>query len=154
MTQQSQGLRSFVLAMALMLASISSALAAKPEVFTPRFSSLAVSGYDPVAYFEEGAPVKGSKAFSFDYKGATWRFSTQANLEAFKANPDAYAPQYGGYCAWAASQGYTASANPKNWTVHNGKLYLNYNDKVQEDWLVDPDGFIELANKNWPSILD
>lgn len=130
------------------------ASAAAPEVFTGRFSDLAVGGYDPVAYFVAGAPTKGSKDFAFDYNGAVWRFSSAENLEKFKANPTAYAPQYGGYCAWAVAQGYTAPGNPQNWAVRNGKLYLNYNDKVQSDWLKDPDGFIAKANANWPSVLD
>lgn len=128
-------------------------LAASPEVFTGRFSNLAVGGYDPVAYFADEAPVKGSKDFSFDYSGAVWRFSSQENLEKFKADPAAYAPQYGGYCAWAVAQGYTAPGNPENWSVRGGKLYLNYNDKVQADWLKDPDGFIAKADANWPGVL-
>lgn len=126
---------------------------AAPEVFTARFSNLAVGGYDPVAYFETGGPAKGSKEFSFDYNGATWRFASAENLEKFKANPAAYAPQYGGYCAWAVAQGYTAPGNPRNWSVRGGKLYLNYNDKVQRDWLKDPDGFIARADANWPAVL-
>ncbi len=129
------------------------AVAASPEVFTGRFSSLAVGGHDPVAYFEEGGPVKGAKEFAFDYNGAEWRFSSAENLEKFKADPQAYAPQYGGYCAWAVAQGYTAPGNPQNWAVRDGKLYLNYNDKVQADWLKNPEGFIEKANVNWPAVL-
>jgi len=129
------------------------AFAAKPDVSTGRFSSLAVGGYDPVAYFGEGEPVKGSKDYSYDYQGATWRFSSQDNLEQFKADPDAYAPQYGGYCAWAVAQGYTAPGNPQNWSVRDGRLYLNYNDKVQSDWLKDPEGFIVKADENWPAVL-
>ncbi len=127
--------------------------AASPEIFTARFSNLAVGGYDPVAYFDSGAPAKGEKTFSFEYKGAEWRFASAENLAKFKANPAAYAPQYGGYCAWAVSQGYTAPGNPENWAVRDGKLYLNYNDKVQSDWLKDPDGFIAKANGNWPAVL-
>lgn len=129
------------------------ALAATPDIYTGRFSNLAVDGYDPVAYFDAGAPTKGSKEFSYDYKGATWRFSSAASLEKFKADPEAFAPQYGGYCAWAVSQGYTAPGNPQNWAIRDGKLYLNYNDKVQSDWLKDPDGFIAKANQNWPAVL-
>jgi YHS domain-containing protein len=132
---------------------LSAAHAASPEIFTARFSNLAVGGYDPVAYFEAGAPAKGDKQFSYDYAGATWRFSSAANLEKFKAEPSTFAPQYGGYCAWAVSQGYTAPGNPENWAVRDGKLYLNYNDKVQADWLKDPDGFITKADGNWPAVL-
>ncbi len=129
------------------------AVAAKPEVYTKRFSNLAVDGFDPVAYFTVGEPVKGVAEFSTDYKGATWRFSSADNLAAFLADPAAYAPQYGGYCAWAVANNYTARGNPKNWAVRNGKLYLNYNDDVQQDWLVDPDGFIAKADANWPAVL-
>lgn len=129
------------------------AFAASPEIFTARFSDLAVGGYDAVAYFEEDAAVKGSKDFSYNYEGASWRFSSAENLAKFKADPAAYAPQYGGYCAWAVSQGYTAPGNPQNWSVRDGKLYLNYNDKVQRDWLKDPEGFIAKADENWPAVL-
>lgn len=129
------------------------AVAAAPAVYTARFSDLAAGGYDVVAYFEDGAAVKGDKEFSFEHDGATWRFSSEEHLQAFKADPAAYAPQYGGYCAWAVSQNYTAPGSPENWTVRDGKLYLNYNDKVQADWLKDPDGFIAKADQNWPGVL-
>lgn len=140
--------------LALLGASLAVAQAAKPEVYTPRFSNLAVDGYDAVAYFTEGAPAKGDKAFETEYRGATWRFSSAENLAAFEAEPQRYAPQYGGYCAWATAQGYTARGNPQNWTIHDGKLYLNYNDKVQADWRQDISGFIEQADANWPGILE
>lgn len=136
------------------IATADPASAAAPEIYTGRFSSLAVGGYDPVAYFEDGAPVKGTKEFSLEHRGATWRFASAANLEKFRADPTAFAPQYGGYCAWAISRNYTAPGNPENWTIRNGKLYLNYNDNVQSDWLKDPDGFIAKADANWPGVLN
>ena len=139
---------------ALSLAGMASpAAAAKPEVYTGTFSSIAVGGYDPVAYFDVGAPVKGEKEFATEYKGVTWRFASAENRDKFLAAPDSYAPQYGGYCAWAAAQGYTAPGNPDNWTIVDGKLYLNYNDKVQADWEKDIPGFIAKADENWPRIL-
>lgn len=128
--------------------------AAKPEIYTGRFSNLAVDGFDPVAYFTQSAPVKGAREFEYEYKGAVWRFANAENLETFKANPTAYAPQYGGYCAWAIAQGYTARGNPNNWTIYEGKLYLNYNDKVQAQWLEDVPGFIAKGDANWPDVLD
>jgi YHS domain-containing protein len=143
-------------AAALLVASgafASPAFAGSPDVYTGRFSNLAVGGYDPVAYFDAGAPTKGVKEFTYDYQGASWRFASAENLAKFKADPEAYAPQYGGYCAWAVAQGYTAPGNPQNWSVRGGKLYLNFNDKVQSDWLKDPDGFIAKADANWPDVL-
>ena len=122
-------------------------------VYTGRFSNVAVQGHDPVAYFTAGAPVKGSKDFSTTYQGAEFRFADQANLDAFLAAPESYAPQYGGYCAWAVSQGYTAKGDADHWKIVDGKLYLNYNGKVQRDWEADIPGFIESAEANWPEIL-
>ncbi len=135
------------------LIATGSALAESP-VYTKLFSNLAVEGYDPVAYFEEGAPVKGLKEFTFEYNGAEWRFASAENLATFKGDPQAYAPQYGGYCAWAVSQNYTARGNPDNWTIVDGKLYLNYDDKIQARWEKDIPGFIASADKNWPGLID
>ena len=130
-----------------------SALAEKPAFYTGVFSSQAVGGYDAVSFFS-GEPVKGDKAFTFKHEGAEFRFASQENLDAFKADPAAYAPQYGGYCAWAVSQGYTAKGDPRHWRVVDGKLYLNYNAKVQKDWEADIPGFIEKADTNWPGVLN
>jgi YHS domain-containing protein len=138
---------------AIAMLSAGAASARESEVYTGTFSSLAVGGYDPVAYFAMGKPVQGATQFSTEYKGATWRFASQQNLDAFKANPTAYAPQYGGYCAWAVSQGYTASGDPRYWRVVNGKLYLNYDASVQATWEKDIPGFIAKADRNWPAVL-
>ena len=133
---------------------LSAPVAAKDPVYTGTLSDLAVSGYDPVAYFTEGKPVEGSAAFEHKWKGATWRFANAKNLEAFKADPEAYAPQYGGYCAWAVSQGYTASADPSAWRIVGKKLYLNYNREVQQNWEKDAAGNIVKADGNWPKVLE
>jgi len=122
-------------------------------IYTSFFSSVAAGGYDVVAYFTDENAVEGDSNYSFEYMNAEWRFSSEENLDAFKANPEKFAPQYGGYCAWAVSQGYTAKGNPEDWRVVDGKLYLNYNDEVQVDWLKDVPGFINLANTNWPKLL-
>lgn len=152
--------RLFVIGLALASVTVSAAslaptpaLAAKPETYTGLIGKTAVGGYDPVAYFS-GTPAKGDARFSTTHKGATYRFASAANLAKFKANPAAYAPQYGGYCAWAVAQGYTAPGNPRNWKVVNGKLYLNYDDGVQAKWEKNIPGFIADANKNWPSVLN
>ncbi len=127
---------------------------AKDPVYTGFFSNLAVSGYDPVAYFVEGRPVEGRKAFEFEWSGATWRFADADNLAAFKADPEKFAPQYGGYCAWAVSQGGTASTEPELWRIVDGKLYLNYSKSVQRTWFQDIPGNIVKADKNWPGVLE
>jgi YHS domain-containing protein len=132
----------------------SAAFARSPEIYTGILSATAVGGYDPVAYFTEGKPVQGRKEIAFTWKGVTWRFVNEKNLEAFKAKPEAYAPQYGGYCAWAVSQGYTAKGDPKAWSIVDGKLYLNYNADVHKTWQQDAPGNIAKADKNWPNVLE
>ena len=138
---------------AALFATATTAIARDAEVYTGTFSSLAVGGYDPVAYFKVGRPVQGAAQFSTEYKGATWRFASKENLDAFRANPVAFAPQYGGYCSWAVAQGYTASGDPQVWKIVNGKLYLNYDTSVQAKWEKDIPGFISKADRNWPSVL-
>ncbi len=112
----------------------------------------AIRGYDPVAYFKQGKPVKGTKAYHTQWNGATWYFAGKEDLDAFTANPAMYAPQFGGYCAYGTSQGAKATTQPDAWTIVNGKLYLNYNKDVQKMWAKDRDALIEKANNNWPAV--
>lgn len=142
------------LVLALSIAGLAAPAAAKDPVYTSLFTSLAVSGYDAVGYFSEGKPVKGLAEHAHKWNGATWRFSSAKNLAAFKADPQKYAPQYGGYCAWAVSRGYTASADPAAWRIVRNKLYLNYDLDVQRQWLKDIPGNIVKANANWPKVLE
>ena len=118
------------------------------------FSKVALEGYDAVAYFKEGKAVKGSPEHEVSYMGGKWRFKSAKHKQLFQQNPSAYAPQYGGYCAWAMSQGKQADINPNNWMIVNEKLYLNYNDKVQKRWEKNIPGFIELANQEWTKLDD
>lgn len=131
------------------LVSARPALAIEP-VFTRR--GLAIRGYDPVAYFTDGKPVKGKAEFTSEHEGAVWRFASAANRDAFAADPLRYAPQYGGYCAWAVSEGYTASTDPDAWKIVDDKLYLNYSRSVQRRWERDIPGRIAKADTNWPQI--
>ena len=87
---------------------------------------VAIEGTDPVAYFKEGQPVEGDSAFQHEWMGATWYFANAENRDLFAAEPEKYAAQYGGYCAWAVSQGYTAKIDPQAWAVVDDRLYLNY----------------------------
>jgi YHS domain-containing protein len=122
-------------------------------IYTPLFSKQAVSGYDPVAYFTESKPVKGDAKFTYAYAGAEWRFASPENRDKFAANPEKYAPQYGGYCAWAVSEGNTASADPLRWKIVNDKLYLNYDADIQKKWEMSIPENIKKADKNWPKVL-
>lgn len=132
---------------------VPTAAQAKDPVYTSFLSNVGASGYDVVAYFTEGRPVEGSKEFTAKHDGATWRFASAANRDAFAADPARYAPQYGGYCAWAVAQGYTASTDPNAWKIVEDKLYLNYNKDVQAKWEKDIPGHIINANANWPNVL-
>ena len=127
------------------------AMAATPQIYAE--GGIAVDGTDVVAYFTQGAPVAGDPAIPLDYMGVTWRFSSEANREAFTANPDAYAPQYGGYCAYAVSQGYTAPTVPEAWSIVDDKLYLNFSTSVKRRWERDIPGHIAAADANWPAVL-
>lgn len=141
------------LATALVLGTAPAAWADKAPVYRTLLGT-AIDGTDPVAYFTEGRPVEGSSSFTHEWNGATWRFASAANRDAFAAEPEKYAPQYGGYCAWAVAQGYTASTNPEAWKIVDGKLYLNFDRNVQGKWEKDIPGFISSADANWPKVLN
>ncbi len=130
------------------------AKAGENSIYTGFLSNLAVNGYDPVAYFKEGRPVEGSADYTLDYKGAEWRFASSENREAFRQKPEQYAPQYGGYCAWAVAQGSTAKGDPLNWRIINDKLYLNYNAEIQTRWERDASRNIRSADQNWPRVIE
>ncbi len=115
---------------------------------------VAVDGTDVVAYFTQGAPVQGDAGITHDWNGVTWQFSTTANRDAFAAQPERYAPQYGGYCAWAVSEGYTASTTPEAWKIVDDKLYLNYSRRIQRRWERDIPARITAADANWPGVLN
>ena len=115
-------------------------------------TGLAVKGYDVVAYFEQSEPHKGSTEFTFTWMSATWQFSSAKNRDLFMAGPEKYAPQFGGYCAWAVGHAYTADADPEAWKIVDGKLYLNYNKDVQKKWSTETTKWIEDGKKNWPGL--
>lgn len=129
------------------------AYAAKAQVFATG-SNLAIRGYDPVAYFSDDKAVKGSPDHAVDWNGATWLFASAENKTKFEADPERYAPQYGGYCAWAVSQGYTASTDPDAYSIVDGKLYLNYSKRVRATWAKDAGGNIKRGDANWPGVLN
>ncbi len=112
----------------------------------------AINGYDPVAYFRENKATGGSPEFVYRWQETDWRFASKENLEIFKADPEKYAPQYGGYCAYGASQGHKAPTDPEAFAIVNGKLYLNYSKNVQKTWKADQSALIEKADKNWETL--
>lgn len=122
-------------------------------VFAPS-NGVAIRGYDAVAYFEESKPVKGSPEFTHTWNGAVWQFATAARRDAFAQNPERYAPQYGGYCAFGMSRGYKAPTDADAWSVVNGRLYLNYDKGVQKTWTAKQEEFIRKADSNWPRVRD
>ncbi len=113
----------------------------------------AINGYDTVAYFTENKPVKGQDALVHEWKGAKWKFASQANLDLFKGNPDKYAPQYGGYCAYGVAKDALVKVEPEQFTIIDGKLYLNYDGGVQKKWSEDRLGFIKAADAKFNDLL-
>ena len=128
------------------------AMAGKPAVFST--AEGAIRGYDPVAYFTVGEPTRGNAQVSAEWQGATYYFANADNRARFESDPAAYAPQYGGYCAYAVSKGATAATVPEAWSIVDGKLYLKYSKSVQQRWKQDIPANIRAANSNWPGVLE
>jgi YHS domain-containing protein len=117
-------------------------------------SGIAIRGFDTVAYFTMSKAVKGSSDFEVQWSDATWRFASQEHADLFKADPEAYAPQYGGYCAYGVAQDYLVKIEGDQWKIEDGKLYLNYDKKVQKTWLKDIPGYISSANSKFSDLLN
>lgn len=143
---------------AALAASAAAASLLLPRALSPALvftrDGLAIGGTDPVAYFTHARPIAGDPAMAHDWNGATWRFVDAVHREAFAAAPQDYAPQYGGFCAWAvAAKGELYSTQPENWSVVDGRLYLNFDDTVQQTWNGDRAGFIRQADLRWPRLV-
>lgn len=119
------------------------------QVNRPLFSHEAINGYDAVAYFTKGQAVKGNKVFTHNWKDAEWYFSSNENLDLFKSNPEKYAPQFGGYCAFAVSKGFTANTDPDAFTIINDKLYLCANKKILKEWIDGGEESLKKSESNW-----
>ena len=129
-----------------------SAVADTPPVFTGR-GDFAIRGYDAVAYHTEQKPVKGNSNYTSEWNGATWRFANSENRDRFQEDPERWAPKYGGYCAWAVSNNYTASTDPDAWSIVDERLYLNFSRSVRKTWSKDIPGNIKRGDANWPGVL-
>ncbi len=112
-----------------------------------------MSGYDAVSYFNDGKPLVGLPEYSVVWKGAEWHFATAENRDAFEMNPRAYAPQFGGYCAYAMAQGELVSTDPTLWQVVDGRLYLTHSPEIEDMWTNDRAEYIRKAEENWPVVL-
>jgi YHS domain-containing protein len=117
------------------------------------YAGLGAKGYDVVAYFAQGKPVLGSARYESVYGGVTWRFASKEHHDLFEANPENYAPQYGGFCSWGAANGKLFDVDPVNgWTIVDGKLYLNFNADLNKTFTKDAAKFIPMADKNWQTL--
>lgn len=136
----------------ILIFSLTAAFAQKSEIFEK--DGMAIRGYDVVAFHTDARATKGSEKFIYHWKDTNWLFANQENLDMFKKEPEKYAPQYGGYCAYGTADGHKAPTETDTWTVKDNKLYFNYNKKVQQIWNKDQVGYIEKADKNWVEIKD
>ena len=117
------------------------------------YAGLGAKGYDVVAYFDQGKPVMGSASHEFVYGGVTWRFVSEKHRAQFEANPEKFAPQYGGFCSWGAANGKLFDADPVNgWTIVDGKLYLNFNADLNKTFSQGASTFIPKADRNWKEL--
>lgn len=136
----------------ILIFSLTAAFAQKSEIFEK--DGTAIRGYDVVGFHTDARATKGSEKFIYRWKDTNWLFANQENLDMFKKEPEKYAPQYGGYCAYGTADGHKAPTETDTWTVKDNKLYFNYNKKVQQIWNKDQVGYIEKADKNWVEIKD
>lgn len=148
-------IRRLLLASAFLFATLTAFVGAAPvraadEIFTTEEG--AIRGYDPVAYHTQSKAVRGLPSITHQWNGATWRFATRANRDRFAADPERYAPRYGGFCAYGTSRGYKVSTDPEAFAIVDGKLYLNYSKPVQATWNLDRAGYIRKADENWKTL--
>lgn len=138
--------------MALLLNSIAFAQKEGKYFNNLNASGVILDGYDPVAFFTDNKPVKGDQAFSFKHKGAIYYFASAEHLELFKANPAKYEPQFGGWCAYAVSLGRIAPIDVNNFSIVNGRLFIQHNQRAVNGWNKDVPGNIVKADKYWPAV--
>jgi YHS domain-containing protein len=141
------------IALSLALSFAGSAVAADKDM-NADLNDVAISGYDTVAYFTKKMPVQGVDKFTAVYKNTIYKFSSEQNRDAFKANPEKFAPQFGGYCAMGIAMEKKFNVDPMAWRIVDDKLYLNLNKDVQTKWSSDIPGNLKTAQGNWPTIKD
>lgn len=144
--------RLLAVVLGVFLLSVSGTLAAERPVNADRHG-VAIKGYDPVAYFTDATPTRGRAEFTHSWNGATWWFASAEHRDAFRDEPEKYAPQYGGYCAWGMSEGHTAPIDPAAWKIVEGRLYLNYSASVRKMWVADEADRIRRGDAEWSTVL-
>ena len=139
---------------ALTLLLLATTVLAADPIETGTFNNNAIYGYDTVAYFTDNKAVKGNKKINYEWRGAQWHFATQAHRDMFVSDPEKYAPQYGGYCAYAVPDGSLVGIDEDAFTIHEGKLYLNYSQSVMDKWRAEMSRYIAEADALYPTLVD
>lgn len=143
----------FAFAFALGAAGPALAIDRTGGTYNSLHAGLGAKGYDVVSYFTDGEPVKGKNEFEAVHGGVTWKFASAAHRDQFAANPEKFAPQFGGFCSWGVAQGKLFDVDPeRGWKVVDGKLYMNFNADIQKTWEEDIPGMVSRANANWPQL--
>ena len=142
------------LVLVLLIASVASAQENPKHYLNVDKHGLALQGYDPVGYFTQNKAVPGDEKLTSSLHGATYRFATAENKALFDADPAKYEPQFGGFCGYAVSKGYTAKIDPEAFIIQDGRLILQYSKSVLKKWNEDPANRLKSADSNWPKILD
>ena len=145
------GIFGVVLLAGFVFSGFSSVAEAKDSYHTRK--GRALEGYDAVSYFTQARAVRGNPSYAARWGGVEWLFSNAKNRDTFLGSPERYAPQFGGYCAYGVSQGYTVRGDPEQWNVYRGRLYVNYNAGVKRQWEARKDSYIRQAQGRWPSVL-
>ena len=144
--------QSFLVIIVLLFFSINPVLTVQAAKVLTDNNALAIGGYDAVSYQNDTAPQMGNPAYSHNWNETKWYFTSAAHRDIFARHPERYAPQYGGYCAFAVSKNSLAPGDPKVWSIVDGKLYLNLNKAVQSMWMSDRQSLIRQADQNWPGL--
>ena len=144
-----EGAVSTLLGLIVLLAAAQSSMAGEARRINAGADNVAIEGYDTVAYFTMGRPMKGDPEFTYSWNGATWQFSEAEHRDMFAEEPERYAPQFGGFCSMALAYGQIAEVDPEVWTIVDGKLYLNFNKSVREKFRRNLKENIKKADENW-----
>ena len=140
---------SALLGLIVVLTAAQSSIAGEAGRVNAGADNVAIEGFDTVAYFTMGRPMKGDPEFTYSWNGATWQFAAAEHRDLFAEDPERYAPQFGGFCSMALAHGQIAEVDPEVWTIVDGKLYLNFNKSVGEKFRQNLKENIEKADENW-----